>query len=159
MWDQEVSPWQYPQTDFKLNCFRGGDDPMRRPKQFVFFLLLSSPEFCSISLHVWFPWSYYGRDLECGFFFFILLQVFNENYMNQQAGTPQLVASRPPTNQRAFHLNLGLHFRNFQLILMKLQEHCVLSCGGGEKGKNYVVFPDCPIHYRRLWLPYPSPQQ
>ena len=83
-------------------------------------------------------------------FYFILLQVFNESYMNQQAGTPRLVASRPPTNQRAFHLNLGLHFRNFQLILTKLQEHCVLSCGGGEKGKNYVVFPDCPIRYRGL---------
>lgn len=72
-------------------------------EQFVFFLLLISPGLlqyllaCLVSLKL--LWKRF-RVL-CFFFFF--LQVFNENYVNQQAGTPELGASRPLTNKTREH--------------------------------------------------------
>lgn len=64
---------------------------------------------CLISLKY-----YYGKDLE--WFYFLFNFQWKPSWWIR---TPQWVASRLNKN-RAFHLNLDLHFRNFQMILTKL---------------------------------------
>lgn len=85
---------------------------------------------CFISLK-----DYYEKDWVA----FIFSLIFSEIFVDWQSGTQQLVASRLNKN-RTFYPNLGLHFKNFQLILTKLLTGTPrFILWRREKGKSCVI--------------------